>query len=148
VQKGGLIISRHNEIRDKLSDLASKALSPSAVHNKTKIHACHSSPEVKSDKEDKENSVKRLFHNNRNEDCGDILIRGLMDVRITDVDAKSNVSKDSDKLSSAHEREKKKKHLGACLEQCRHFSPFVVSADGLAEETIRHARREVGETLL
>jgi hypothetical protein len=33
---------------------------------------------------------------------------------------------------AAHEREKKKKYLGACcLEQRRHFSPFVVSMDGL-----------------
>jgi hypothetical protein len=31
----------------------------------------------------------------------------------------------------AHEREKKKKHLEACLEQSRHFSPFVASMDGL-----------------
>jgi hypothetical protein len=83
----------------------------------------------------KANSVKRLFRNNRNdEDRGDILIRGLwsrstdciIDVRITDVDAKSNRSKDSDKVLEAHEREKKKKYLGACLEQRRHFSPFVV----------------------
>jgi hypothetical protein len=27
-KRGGLVISRHNEIRDELSDLASKALSP------------------------------------------------------------------------------------------------------------------------
>jgi hypothetical protein len=30
-----------------------------------------------------------------------------------------------------HEREKKKKYLEACLEQRRHFSPFVASTDGL-----------------
>jgi hypothetical protein len=54
-----------------------------------------------------------------------ILIRGLwardtdciIDVRIADVDAKSNRSEDPAKVSAAHEREKKKKHLGACLEQ-------------------------------
>jgi hypothetical protein len=34
-------------------------------------------------------------------------------------------------LLEAHEREKKKKHLKACLEQHRHFSPFVASTDGL-----------------
>jgi hypothetical protein len=44
--RGGLIISRHNEIRDELSDLASKALSPSALRKEPKIHACRS-PEVK-----------------------------------------------------------------------------------------------------
>jgi hypothetical protein len=30
-----------------------------------------------------------------------------------------------------HEREKKKKYIEACLEQRRHFSPFVASTDGL-----------------
>jgi hypothetical protein len=44
---------------------------------------------------------------------------------------KSNRSKEPHKvLLAAHEREKKKKYLGACLER-RHFSPFVVSTDGL-----------------
>jgi hypothetical protein len=66
-KKGGLVISRHNEIRDELSDLASKALSPSPVRDEPKIHTCRS-PEVKSDEENEENSVKRLFRNNRNED--------------------------------------------------------------------------------
>ena len=112
--------------------------------------------------------MKRFSRNNRHEYRGDILIRGLwargtnciLDVRDTDVDAKSNRSKDPCKVSAAHERERKKKFLEACLiEQCRHFSPFVVSTDGglllrrqgnedLAEETITPARRKVGETLL
>jgi hypothetical protein len=32
---------------------------------------------------------------------------------------------------AAHVREKKKKYLEPCLKQRRHFSPFVVSTDGL-----------------
>jgi hypothetical protein len=79
------------------------------------------------------------------------LIRGLwaqgtdctIDVRITDVDAKSNRSKDSDKVLAAHEREKKKKHLGACLEQRRHFSPFVASVDGLLGEEAKILLRKL-----
>jgi hypothetical protein len=67
-------------------------------------------------------------------------------------DAKSNRSKAPDKVLAAQEREKKKKYLEACLEQRRHFSPFVVSTDGLLaqffSETVRHARVKVGETLL
>jgi hypothetical protein len=43
------------------------------------------------------------------------------------VDAKSNLSKDPSKVLSTHEWEKKKK----CLEQRRHFTPFVVSTNGL-----------------
>jgi hypothetical protein len=35
------------------------------------------------------------------------------------------------KVLETHEKEKKKKYLGPCLEQRRHFTPFVVSTDGL-----------------
>jgi hypothetical protein len=113
-KKGRPVISHHDEIRDELSDLASKALAPSAVRDEPKIYTCRNSEE-KSEKENQANSVKRLFRNNRNEDRGDILIRGLwwrstdciIDVRITDVDAKSNRSKDSDKVLEAHKQEKK-----------------------------------------
>jgi hypothetical protein len=61
--------------------------------------------------------------------------------------AKSNRSKDSDKVLSAHEREKKKKYLGACLEQRRHFSPFVVSADGLLGEEAKILLRKLSAML-
>jgi hypothetical protein len=136
---GNLVISRHNKIRDELSDLASKALSPSSVHDEPKIlNSCVL--ESKGADESKTDPVKRLFCNkNCNEDRDDILIRGLwtrgtdciIDVHITDVDAKSNRSKDPIKVLATHEREKKRKYLEACLGQRRHFSPFVVSADGL-----------------
>jgi hypothetical protein len=35
------------------------------------------------------------------------------------------------KVLASHERKKKHKYLEPCLEQFRHFSPFVVSTDGL-----------------
>jgi hypothetical protein len=51
-------------------------------------------------------------------------------------------------VSSAHEREKKKKHLRACLEQRRHcFSPFVVSADGLLGEEAKILLRKLSAVL-
>jgi hypothetical protein len=55
----------------------------------------------------------------------------IIDVHVTDVDAKSNRSKAPAKLLAAHEREKQKKYLEARLEQRRHFSPSMVSTDGL-----------------
>jgi hypothetical protein len=45
--------------------------------------------------------------------------------------SKSNQSKDPYKVLATHEGEKKKKYLEACLGQRHHFSPFVVSTDGL-----------------
>lgn len=93
---------------------------------------------VKSDEENKKNSVKCLFRNNCDEGRGsDILIRGfwvrgmdcIINVQIAGVDGKSNRSEDPAKVLAAHEREKKKKLVEACLEQRpRCFSPFVVHA--------------------
>ena len=50
---------------------------------------------------------------------------------MTDTDATSNRSKDPMKVLETHEKEKKQKYLEPCLKQRRHFTPFVVSADGL-----------------
>jgi hypothetical protein len=134
-----LVISRHNEIRDELSDLADKALSPSSFRDEPKIHNGRTLQGQIAD-DNKENPVKCVFCNSKGmEDRDDILIRGLwargtnciIDVRITDVDTKSNRSKDPVKVLATHEQEKKKKCLEACLGQQRHFSPFVVSMDGL-----------------
>jgi hypothetical protein len=83
--------------------------------------------------------VTRNLHKNRDETRGDLLIRGfwgsgtdcITDVRVTDTDAKSNLSKDPAKVLEAHEKEKKRKYLKPCLEQRRHFTPLVVLTDGL-----------------
>jgi hypothetical protein len=48
---------------------------------------------------------------------------------------------------SAHERENKKKYLGACLEQRRHFSPFVVSTDGLLGKEAKILLRKLSAML-
>lgn len=80
------------------------------------------------------------LNKNRNDgDRGDVLVRGLwergtdciIDVRLTDVDAKSYRSRDPYKVLEQHEREKKRKYLNPCIEQRRHFTPFVASTDGL-----------------
>ncbi len=137
-KKGGLVICRHNEIRDELVDLASKALIPSAVRDEPRIHSSHAATEEKEPTDPNQPAVTRQCKN-RNEDRGDILIRGLwargtdciINVRITDLDAKSNRSRDPMKVLAAHEREKKKKYREPCLEQHCHFTPFVVSTDGM-----------------
>jgi hypothetical protein len=59
----------------------------------------------------------------------------ILDVRMTDLDAKSNKSRNLEKVLAAHEREKKKKYLKPCLNMFLlswyHVPPFVVSTDGL-----------------
>jgi hypothetical protein len=83
------------------------------------------------------------------------LVRGLwacgtdciIDVRITDVDAKSQRSKDPLKVLEAYEREKKLKYLEACLEQRRHFSPFMASTDGLLGKESRTLLKKLSTLL-
>ncbi len=112
----------HNEIRDELSDLASKALVPSAVRDEPRIHtSC--AVEKKTVLEAPGCPVSRNLRKSLGEERGDVLICGLwargtdciIDVRVTNTDAKSNLSRDPAKVLEQHEREKKKKYLKDCL---------------------------------
>jgi hypothetical protein len=139
-KKGGLVISRHNKIQDALSDLASQALFPSAVRNEPRINSSHPA-EVKNATEPIP-GVKTLLSNRTNKDYGGILIQGswahgtdcIIGVCITDVNAKSNHSRAPGTVLAEHEREKKKKYLEPCLKQRWHFTPFVVSTDGILDK--------------
>jgi hypothetical protein len=101
-KRGGLVISRHNKIRDELSNLASKAFFPSAVRDEPIIHSSRPAEPKSSPEKQESPALKRIFQNNRTEDRGDILVGGLwargtdciIDVLITDVDTKSQQSKD------------------------------------------------------
>jgi hypothetical protein len=76
-KKGGLMISRHNEIRDELSGLASKAFIPSAVRDEPRIHSSRRPAEKKTDLDQTNPSVTTNFYNSRGEERGDLLIRRL-----------------------------------------------------------------------
>jgi hypothetical protein len=153
-KKGGNVILRHNEIRDELVDLASKAIIPSAVRNEPLIYS--SCPAVKMSELDPTNpAVSRSLHKSRDETRGDVCIRGLwsrgtdciIDVRVTDTDAKSNLTRDPAKVLEVHEKEKKNKYLKACLEQRRDFTPFVVSTDGLIGKEAKTSLKKLSSLL-
>ena len=73
------------------------------------------------------------------EQKGDLLIHELWqngtdsvhDMLVVNTDAKSHISKTPDKCLQEAERGKKRMYLEACLQQSRHFYPFVASVDGL-----------------
>ena len=138
-KKGGLVIFRHNEIRDELGYLASLAFTPSKVQDEPLINT---SPAPAFFGEHEDNLQDRRDSPTLGTDAderGDLLIQGLwtrtnacmVDVRVTDTDAKSYRTKDPKKVLATQEREKKKKYLEKCLQQRRHFTPFVISTDGL-----------------
>jgi hypothetical protein len=157
-KKGGLVIIRHNEIGDELADLASKALTPSAVRDEPSIYPNGRAADPAKASESKRANpppVSRTNSSSCDEDRGDILIRGLwargtdciLDVRVTDLDCKSNLSKDPHKVLAQHERAKKKKYLEACTEQRRHFSPFVVSTNGVIGKEAKAVLRRLSALL-
>jgi hypothetical protein len=144
-KKGGLVIFRHNEIQDELVHLAGKALTPSAICNKPLIHPCRAAEKITTCPT-KPTSDKPASEDDR----GDILLHGfwargtdcIVDVRVTDTDAKSYRHRDPAKVLITQEKEKKRKYLEACLEQRRHFIPFVCSTDGLlGQEASTFAKR-------
>ena len=58
-------------------------------------------------------------------------IDSVPDMRVGNTDAKSYWEKAPEKCLEEAEKSKKKMYLEACLQQRRHFSPFVASVDEL-----------------
>ncbi|KAL5467139.1 hypothetical protein EMCRGX_G031326 [Ephydatia muelleri] len=115
LQKGGLVIQRHNEIRNALGDLASIAF---------------------------RNVIKEPIVKEANIRDGtpaliaDISIRGpqavaLLDVRVVDTDAPSHIHWNTVAVLSSAEEEKKRKYNSAAEAHQASFTPFVVSTDGM-----------------
>jgi hypothetical protein len=93
-KSSGLVNSSHNEIRDTLVDLASRAPTPSAARDKPKIYSSRPAVELRTTDQ---NPLIQNLRKDQGEERGDVLIQGLwqkgtdavIDVRITDLDAKS-----------------------------------------------------------
>jgi hypothetical protein len=127
----------------------------STVRDEPRIHTSRAAEPKSSPEKQESPAVKHLFQNNCTEEHGDILVRGLcacgtdciIGVPITDVDAKSQQSKDPHKALEAHEIEKKKKYLKACLKQRQYFSLFVASTDGLLGKELRTLLKKLSALL-
>ena len=96
-KKGGLLIFRRNEIRDEVVNLASKALTPSAAHNKPLIHGRANENAKTSPTTSTSQSVDKEVATGEDE-RGDSSIRGfweasadcILDVCVADMDSESN----------------------------------------------------------
>ena len=87
---------------------------------------------------------------------GDLLICDLWqqgtdsvhNMRVVNTDALTYMTKDPERFMHKAERKKKQKYLEACLQQRRHFSPFIASVDGLlgVEATATLKRLAVSST--
>ena len=72
-KKGGLVIMRHNKIKDELCDLLTKALVPSAVRDKPRINPCRPAAMTPAKEDPVVKRINPQVDNNR----GDILARGF-----------------------------------------------------------------------
>ena len=114
-RKGGLVIQRHNEIRDAVGDLANLVWKD-----------VHREPVVR---EATENSPALI---------ADLAVRGvwqtqsvaLLDIRVIDTDAQSYLSRSVQSILSSAETEKRTKYQAACEFRRAAFTPFITSVDG------------------
>ena len=95
------------------------------------------------------------YRNNKQFERGNILVHGLydwstsciIDVRVTDTDQPSYLSSTPAKIILKQEREKKKRYLESCLEQRRHFAPYVVDTYGLLGEEAKAFNKRIASKL-
>lgn len=153
-KKGALVLIRHDEVRDELANLAARALTPSRVRDEPSIYPSRScAPSTAS--QQPTSPVRRNLQKTAGDERGDISIRGLwsrgvdciIDVRVTDTDAKSYKDQDPSKVLANQEREKKRKYLNLLLDQHKHFTPFVVSVDGLIGKEAHTLVKKLAELL-
>jgi hypothetical protein len=141
-KKGGLVISHQNKIQDELIHMVGKAMKPSAICNEPLIRtgrvaekdtAC---PTKENDSNMKSNKELEIASKSNR---GDLRFQGfwargtdcIVDVHVTNMDAKSYCKQPPDKVLESGEQVKKKKYLEACLKQRCHVTPFVCSVDGM-----------------
>ena len=141
-KKVGLVTARHNEIRDGVSDLAGKAFTPDHVCDDPLIYSGRAMIRTKPKPagSDITNPIgETTAAPEVTEQKGYLLIRYLWqqgtdsvhDMHVVNTGALSYVRKTPEKCLHKAKRGKKKMYLEACLQQRRHFYPFVALVEGL-----------------
>ena len=115
-RKGGLIVQRHNEIRDAIGDLA--ALLWGQVKRE---------PVVSEDGDDGTLVADLGIHGVWSPQS-----EALFDIRVTDTDAQSYLGHAPESILFRAETEKKHKYSAAAAARRAHFTPLCFSVDGLA----------------
>ena len=124
-KKGGLVGQRHDGARDEAGELAALATTSSRVSYEPMIfygtgvvagqgasRGSRADGKTRSDKAGDEARGDVLVHGlwKRGEDC-------VLDIRVTDTDAKSYSSSSSAKVLEKAAKQKKDKYLDACIER-------------------------------
>ena len=132
--KGGLIIQRHNEIRDAFGDLS--ALAWSMVRREPIVRDANV-----------DTNAPALI--------ADLAVRGLwspqtealFDICIVDTDARSYGGLSPITILSNAEKEKRDKYKAACDERRAIFTPLCISVDGLMGREANVFLKRLADTL-
>lgn len=159
---GGLVVARHNDVRDEWAHLCSLALGGSAVGTEPLIfYGTAAVPEGAATADDADEAAQGstgeggTSRSAGDEARGDVRARGfwkkrrdcVFDVRLADTDAKSYSKVSPLKLLERFAREKKSKYEEACRERRRDFTPLVYSVDGVPCEEAKAAERRLAGLL-
>ncbi len=153
-KQGGLILRRHNDLCKEWHALCAQALTPTAVTDEPLIHSSRPAQGANANGTSND-SANNPPASTPPDTRGDVAVHGfwsrhnttIFDVRITDVDAPSYRGQDPSKVLRRQEKEKKDKHLQACLDRRRHFTPLVFSIDGLRAPEADAACKRLAQTL-
>ena len=150
---GGLVHARHDEGRDALGCLACAGFQPTNVRDEPIINPCRDLNGLNPNQKLTEPSTGLEAELNTNR--GDLLMRGfwergtdcIIDVRTCDVNQTSYLDREPASVIKSAEKEKKKKYLNDCLNQRRHFTPFVVSCEGMLGKEASTFLNRLGKSL-
>ena len=132
--KGGLIIQRHNEVRDSLGNVAALAYSDVI----------------------KEPVVREADESNNNTALiADLSIQGvwqpqteaLLDIHVVDTDARSYLHRPVEAVLSSAERDKQCKYSEAVEARWAFFFPLVVSVDGVLRGEANYLLKRFADNL-
>ena len=139
-KRGGLFTACNNELCDRVADLAGKAFTPSHVRNDPLIYqGCAVKRKKSKTAGPSDTTYPDETPPEAKKQKGDLLLRYLWyngtdsvhNMPVVNIDAKSYWKKSPEKCLEEADKSKKKMYLECCLQQRRHFSPFVAYVDGL-----------------
>ncbi|GAX19514.1 hypothetical protein FisN_19Hu089 [Fistulifera solaris] len=137
---GGLVILRHDDVKNEFMSLCAQAYGPKAVRNEPTIHTYST---------DNRNAQKEQVLR------GDISTYGfwsdrkttIFDVRVTDTDAPSHKNREPMNVLASQELEKRRLYGKPCMDHRRDFTPRVFSVDGLMGKQAVAASRQLARKL-
>ena len=137
---------RHNDMCREWHELCATALTPAAVTDEPEIPLGQPAVGAGASATPADLSIATR---------GDVGVHGfwtrgataIFDVRVTDVDAASNVRIAPARVLARQEKEKKQKYLPACQGPSRSFTPLVFSTDGMLGKEAKSASRRLASLL-